>query len=762
MFERRVRVLLGLLGVVGAVLIARLAQLQVVQADYYTRQAEQALIQSPQSLPFVRGSIIDRNGEVLVSDEPCWNLTLDYSAIAILFETDGAALQREAKRWRKIRRLPATMDNEQVQAETRAEIDRMVSDLGGFLTDAALPLSLGQLLSRAEDVYERVQIVRRTVAQRRGFDAPIAEEGGSHALLGGLDAARQILARERLGRYPWLRVEPSSARSFVEHSEPFAHLLGRLGRVDAAAIAADPNADDPFAEYQSDERMGVSGVEFAAERILRGRRGRIVADREGNILEQVDAEHGRDVGLTLHANLQRRLYELLAETVEQHTDASGGAAVVLDVHSRDVLALVSYPSFDPGRYDELFPILRDDTDRLPLMFRAVASRYPPGSTLKPLVCLGGLMQGRITLDSRENCTGYLFDDFKSGWRCWEMRGTNQRMAHGSIDVVEALTGSCNIFMYRLGEHMGVDRLCNVFDMAGIGRGSGIGLREDEEGINPTPEWLRRHKNMAITPGTARQFAIGQGEVSMTPVQIANLMATYASGKYRPVTLIPGDQPSPEWKLPATHEQLLAIRKGIYGVVNDPKGTAYKYAHFVNDRFALCGKTGSATAHPWPTAYRVPYVDENEEAKTAIIPEASRGQAIERFRREYPGMRFDSENVDVARRWPPHAPTEGENFSHAWFGGFLQPLDAAGHPDWTRESDIAFAVLVEFGGSGGVTSGPLAAKVAGLLLEVLGTDLRVPSEPGARATGLEVDDIRNKTPRLGLESGSDPRSHAEDD
>jgi len=735
MFERRVRILLWVLGVVGAALVARLAHLQVVQAEYYAHQAEQALILSPVSLPFVRGSISDRNGEVLVSDEPRWSLTLDYSTIAILFETDGSTLRREAQRWRKIQGLPSTRSDAEVQAALREELDRMWADLGTYLADAALPLSRNQLFERAGDVSERVQTIRRAVARRRGFDAPIAEESRSHALLTGLSATQQILARERLGQYPQLRVEPSSTRRFAEHSEPFAHILGRLGRVDAAAVAADPNADDPFAEYQSDERMGVSGIEYAAEQTLRGRRGRIVADRDGNILEQVDAEHGRDVRLTLHAPLQRRMYDILAEAVEQNPDASGGAVVVLDVRSRDVLALVSYPSYDPNRFDELYPILRDDTDRLPLMFRAITSRYAPGSTLKPLVCLGGLMQGAITLETRENCTGYLFDDYRKGWRCWEMRGTNQRMAHGNINVVEALTGSCNIFMYRLGEHMGVDRLCNVFDMAGLGHGSGIGLREDEEGINPTVEWLRTHKHMSVTPGTARQFAIGQGEVAMTPVQIANLMATYASGRYRPVSLMPGEHPSPEWKLPATNEQLQAIRRGIYGVVNDPKGTAYKYARFVNERYALCGKTGSATAHPWPTAYRVPYIDENEDAKTAIIPEASRGQAIERFRRDFPGMRFDPEDVDVARRWPPHPPSEGENFSHAWFGGFLQPLDGAGHPDWSQEPNVAFAVLIEFGGSGGATSGPLGAKIAGVLLDVLGENLQ--SVPRPQGSGPNV-------------------------
>lgn len=716
MFERRLRVLLVLSFALGAGLVARLVQLQVVQADYYVRQGELALIQTPVSLPFVRGSITDRFGEVLVADEPSWDVAVDYTTLAILFESEGGTLQREARRWRRMRRLPTTLDEKSVEQSLREEIDKMWGDFEAFVRQAALPLTPQQLGARARDAFERVRTVRRAVARRRGFDAPIAEESQSHALLTGLSAEQHILAREQLAAHPWIRIEPASTRRFAEHAEPFAHALGRMGRVDPEAIAADPNAEDPFAEYRSDERMGVAGVEYAAEHTLRGRRGRLTTDRDGRILEQIDAEHGRDVRLTLHAPLQRRLYQLLAESVEQHADSSGGAIVALDVKSREVLALVSYPGYDPNRFDELYSILRDDTDRLPLAFRAVSVRYAPGSTLKPLAALSGLMQGKLSLDTREECTGYLFPERHDAWRCWEVRGTSTRMAHGSIDVVEALTGSCNIFMFKLGERLGVDRLCNTFDMAGIGRGSGIGLREDEEGINPTSEWLRSHKNLTAGAGPARQFAIGQSEVSLTPIQVANLIAVYASGRYRPATLISGATPAPEWKLPATDEQLSAIRRGIYGVVNDPHGTAYKYARFENARFALCGKTGSATAHPWATAFRVPYLDENDDTQMALIPEASRDQAVQRFRREYPGMRFDPQNVEIARRWPPHTPADREKFSHAWFGGFLQPLDAAGRPDWSREAPVAFAVLVEFGGSGSVTSAPLGAKVAAELVE----------------------------------------------
>jgi len=495
-----------------------------------------------------------------------------------------------------------------------------------------------------------------------------------------------------------------------------------MGRVDAETVANDPQADNPFAKYLGNEKHGISGVEYAAEDLLRGRRGQYTAGRDGTPPEEIPAAHGQDVEVTIDAPLQRQLYDLLGEVVESVPESSGGAIVVLDVASRDVLSLVSYPSYDPNRFNELYAVLRDDTDRLPLRFRAIASRYAPGSTIKPLACLAGLISGKITINTRETCTGYLFPNQRNSWRCWEIHGTGMRKAHGSINVTEALTGSCNIFMYRLGERVGVDGLCGVFDMVGVGRGSGIGLREDNPGINPTPAWLSSHLNRATTTAHSRLFAMGQGEVSMTPIQVANLMATYASGRYKPVTLIRRREDHPEWRLPGTDAQWLAIRRGIFGVTNDQKGTAYKYANYVRDGYALAGKTGSATASRWPTAYLIPYMEPDGSHREVVLAAGARGPALKRFAREFPDAVPDKENVKAVHYWPVGKPPEGQRYSHAWFGGYLQPLGASAEPDWRQQPPVAFAILIEFGGSGGRTSGPLAKRVCDAILDRFGSDI----------------------------------------
>ncbi|RME39368.1 MAG: hypothetical protein D6788_05590, partial [Planctomycetota bacterium] len=127
--------------------------------------------------------------------------------------------------------------------------------------------------------------------------------------------------------------------------------------------------------------------------------------------------------------------------------------------------------------------------------------------------------------------------------------------------------------------------------------------------------------------------------------------------------------------------------------------------------------------PWPTRYRVPYVDAEGREELTEIAAGSKREAISLFARRHPEATFDPQAVTVSGRWPPFDPPPGERFSHAWFGGFLQPRNADGSPDWSRPAPVAFSVLVEFGGSGGRTSGPLAKEVARVLVEVLGPDLR---------------------------------------
>ncbi len=736
MFHTRLKIFIGVWATALAVLVGRLVELQIVRSDYYRARAKEVLLLPPKALPFVRGRILDRTGQVLVSEEPSWDVQADYGLLAM----DETYLARLVRRLRKEEHYGAGLSTDEVRQALMADLEKMWVDLSVF---AGQPVE--EIHQRVAAIRDRVRRIRDAVKRRRGFEAAVREERIPHAILSGLDDQEQVRARLRLvPAYPWLAVEDSTKRVF-HRAIPIAHILGRMGPVDAEDIRDDPRREDDRAKYLPNELAGKSGVEVAAEQMLRGRRGRLRENLAGRVLEDIPAEDGQDVYLTLRADLQRRLYDAFGEylaTSPDTADATGGVVIVLDIPSREVLALVSYPSYEPSRFEEDYTELRADTLSTPLRFRAVANQYPPGSIAKPLACLAGLSSGRITLETVFTCTGYMFANERNRWRCWQVGGGWGRKAHGTINVVEAIEGSCNVFLYHVGEEVGVDYLTSFFDMFGIGRSTGIGLREEARGINPTPNWMARH-HRPITNGTGRLLAIGQAELTVTPLQVANVFAQYASGIHKPVTLIKGlVAETPEWKLPGDPRDWDAVREGLYRVVNSKHGTANYYAYYDGEGYRICGKTGSATAPRRPLSYRVPYRDAAGNEAEVIMPAGSKSQAVGDFRRRYPDATFDMDAVVKHEAWPPD---EDRKYAHAWFGGFLQPVDVDGQPMMHIKPRIAFVILVEFGGSGGRAAGPFAKQLVPLLMDTLGPALNpdghpVPEvEPESDAEEAEVDE-----------------------
>ena len=726
MFEARLKIVLGVFAAALLAIVVRLVDLQIVRADEFRRQAEQALLRPARMLPFVRGRILDRLGTELAADQPCWEIAVDYGVVAGVVEPDPGYLRSRA---RHLLRTSADthLTLPQAEQEVRRRIERLWLDLA-YLSGE----SVDHVRQRAGEVRERIARVRALVSRRRGFDTPVAEERMRHPIVGGLNDQEQVVARQLLADYPWVEVRSSTYR-WYDVSASLPHLLGQQGAVTAEAVADDPDAGDPLSEYIGSERLGVSGVEYAAERRLRGRRGLVRENRKGATVGTIAAENGRDVTLTIRVDLQEALHSLLVQMLPGTPHPTGGAIVVLDVPTREVLALVSYPGYDNNVFRKDYHRLAQDLRRQPLRFRAVANHYAPGSIVKPLTCAAGLSLGGIMLGTSFDCQGYYYPETRSGKKCWPIHGTNRRKAHGPLTVTAAIAHSCNIFMYHTGERVGVTGLCNFFDMAGVGRLSGTGLREEVRGINPTPSYLAS-RGRSVAKGDAWNFAIGQGEVSLTPVQAANLMAVFASGVYRPVTLMREGSVSGEWKLPVKPEHWRAIRKGLFRVTNEPGATAFKTANFVRDGYALCGKTGSATVYPWPISYAVPYTTPDGDELIATVPANSRREALERFEAEYREMGVDREGIEATAYWPPlpqgrHRPSRADQQEHAWFVGYLQSVSDTGQPQHAVTPRIAFSVLVEFGGSGGRVAGPIAKRVAETIMNVLDPGLD-PDTPAA--------------------------------
>ncbi len=710
MFERRLKAFLAIFIGIGLIVGARLVHLQVVKAHDYLEDANDVLSKPPRYIPAVRGRILDRYSRVLACDEPSWDLCMDYRALS----KNESYIRWKGRQWRKRGLLPE-VPNLSEEDRRRHDQDLIAKKIEeGYLLAAELTgVSLTELFEQRDYILKRVQAVERALLQHYGYFVPPREARMMHPLVRSLDDQTAVQARLAVADLDWMTVRPSTQRVYYD-AVPLAHVLGRTGQVTAEACENDPFTDDELRRYLPGETFGVAGVERLCEGMLRGRRGKVETTRDNVEIEHIDPRDGLDVALTIDAELQARVYELVEEAVKDHKPCTGGAAVVLHVPTREVFALVSYPAFNPNTYRDDFQKLIDDTLHRPTLFRAVAGVYAPGSVAKAPTLAIGLTLGLITPETRLDCHGYLHNPH-GHFKCWiyNKYGTSHNQAgfpHG-LCAEEALQVSCNCYFYQLGERIKGDRLCQWFRQFWVGPPAppgtvaGTGLIEERDGILPTAAWLWEHQRRPMRVGDSRNFAIGQGEVGMTPLQVANLMATIASGTFRWPTVVANDmRERPTWDLGIKPSHWQAVRNGLYRVVNrkrtatSPGGTAYKYAHM--DEITVAGKTGSAQCSRIVLDKR--YVVEYPDGRREKIIAKNRARVEEQIA-DHPGAKVIGSRAN--RLWPP----KGQSSTHAWFACYVP-----GGPGQTPE--FAIAVLVEFGESGGRAAAPVAKKIIHALMD----------------------------------------------
>ncbi len=716
MFNRRLKVFIVLLLVLGAVIAARLMQLQVVRGNLYRKLADEALERLPRHIPAVRGRIFDRYGRLLASDEPSWDVCMDYGAL----DGDETYIRRQADRWRRRGRLPtyAGLSKDEQKRRDQEMMAKKIEDSFGLVAELT-GRPLDQILQRREYVLRRVAAILRDLLKKRGSLVLPGEMRMAHPIVEALDDQTAVRAKLALVDLDWLCVRASTRRIYHD-ATAVGHIIGRLGQVTAETVESDPFQDDELRRYLPWETFGVAGVERLCEPILRGWRGAIQVDIDGEEIGRTEPKDGMDAILTLDGSLQEQVYDMLARTVKKYRWTTGGAAAILHIPTREVLALVSYPSFDPALFRKNYTELIADTRHRPTLFRAVAGVYPPGSVVKAATLATGLALNVITPETRLDCKGFLHSP-TGRFKCWiynkfHLTHNGQGFPNG-LNAEEALMVSCNCYFYQLGERIKGDRLCQWFRQFWVGPPgtsdmvTGTGLIEEREGILPTAAWLWEHQRRPMRVGDSRNFAIGQGEVGLTPIQVANLMATVASGKFQWPSLVANDgRERPVWDLGIRPEHWQTVRNGLYRVVNQPKqggrpgGTAYTYAHM--DEIALAGKTGSAQCSRIVLSRR--YVVQWPDGRREKIV-AKHREEVERQIRDTPGAKIISSRP--YRLWPPKRNAKGKPIScaHAWFAGYVP-----GGPGATPQ--FAIAVLVEFGESGGRKAAPVAKEIIHALIE----------------------------------------------
>lgn len=511
--------------------------------------------------------------------------------------------------------------------------------------DGTLARLIGLDLVRADEL-PRIQAQIRS--QRR-FEPTILR-----TRLSPEEAARFAVKRPH---FPGVDIQARLARLYAGRAVG-AHAIGYVGAVSERDLEVIE-----LANYAGTAQIGKLGVERAWETLLHGTTGhrQVLVNAQGRVLqelERTDPVPGRNLYLTLDFELQA--------AAEAALDGGRGAVVALDPRNGHVLALVSLPSYDPNLFSTgltsvQYSALQDDIDR-PLFNRALRGQYPPGSTIKPLLALGGLHYGVMAATDSVFCPGWFsLPNHAHRYRDWKRGG------HGRINMVESVSQSCDVYYYRLAVALGIERMHEFLGRFGLGRPTGLEIPGEAAGLVPSRDWKRgafnRPEDQVWFPGETVITGIGQGYLLTTPLQLAQAAAILgARGRgYRPTLLAAVEDPVTGERQPLAPEPLPPVNvdatmieqavASMVAVVHGPRGTARAVG--VDSPWTIAGKTGTA---------QVVGIGQTEQ--------------------------YDKDEIEERHR------------DHALFIAFA-PAEAP---------RIAVSVLVENGGSGSGVAAPVARRI----------------------------------------------------
>ncbi|WP_290688307.1 MULTISPECIES: penicillin-binding protein 2 [unclassified Haematobacter] len=369
----------------------------------------------------------------------------------------------------------------------------------------------------------------------------------------------------------------------------FAHVAGYVGPVSENDLA-NLESRDPVLQIPKFQ-IGKNGVEQRMEDVLRGTAGskRIEVNAVGRVMRELsrqEGDAGGNVQLTVDHRLQRYTLDRLGE--------ESAAAVVMDVHNGDLLALVSAPSFDPNLFVRGISVADYralmSNDHRPLANKTVQGTYPPGSTFKMVTALAAMKAGMLDPSDSVYCPGYLAYG-RRRFHCWRHGG------HGRLSLVEALAQSCDVFFYEIAQRVGIDKISEMSRLLGLGVRHDLPLSAVAEGLAPTQAWKRQARGESWLVGDTINASIGQGFNLSSPLQLCVMTARIATGRNvlpRLIKSIDGiEQPVPggeELGLSPAH--LAQVRRGMDQVMNGRTGTA-RGARIADEAMLMAGKTGTA-------------------------------------------------------------------------------------------------------------------------------------------------------------------------
>ena len=614
----RYNIITILVYIIGIILLGQLFNLQIVHGEEY-RETSNTRLTRESVLEADRGDIRDSSGTIIAGVESQYALVL-YKTKATDEALNSTIL--------KIVNLLSTngdsyVDNFLININPYSfklqeeESQKAWKKANNIDENATAEQAFNYFKTKYNITTDNIEDARKIMAIRYEISYNGYSSTKSIEISSNISRTSLLQIKERNLEFPGVEIVEKSVRTYPLGNTA-SHILGRIGQIEEGELKGNEEI------YDQNDIIGKAGIEYVFEKYLKGTDGikQIDMDVDGTITDEYISEEavsGADVILTIDSKLQEVTEQALKNNIEKlaskasagETPADAGSAVVLNVKTGEVLAMASYPDYDPSAFingidtDTWNYYINNDTK--PLENKAISAMYSPGSTFKMATALAGLETGAITTTERINDTG-IYRKYNSSWKCWNSRG------HGRLNVSQAIQHSCNYFFYEVGDRVGIDTLAQYSSYLGLGRKTGIELVGEISGVLASTQ-IAEQENRVWNPGETISAAIGQSYNTFTPLQMAKYVATLANGgKHLDITIVKSivnadgsEVPREEYEsyvnerlgltedttedLQINQENLDAILEGMRGVTSESGGTAY--STFRNFDIEVGGKTGSA-------------------------------------------------------------------------------------------------------------------------------------------------------------------------
>lgn len=682
-------------------LVARLYYLQIVEGDNYLQRSESNFIQE-RLIKHSRGKILDSEGGALADNRLAYDVYVTFAMLPDslknlralthplnLTKRDLSEIDKELVGWARHKLGGEIIVGSAVSWKNCTKIAEIarVSMMTGVVIDEYRKgkSKTCQISIKSDDFPSQAQTLNllsslledRHVSLEEDWQKAERKAQGlgrfKPSLLVpdvGFDTYARIENAISLGRLAGITVVPSKRRRYVQ-GDFATHTIGFLNQVSIADIQSRTKS------YRSGDFIGRNGLEATFEDILRGNDGieRVVVDAKGRRFDEaweeallgseriLEPTSGQSVKLSLDPDLQKAAQELFL--------GISGSVVVSEVNTGFVLAMASFPSFDPNELvsadnAKLFRKLLADKER-PLRNKAVQDHYSPGSIFKPITGIAGLSKKLITPSYQHYCSG-TYTIHRTSWRCFKREG------HGPISLRESLKVSCDGYFYELGHRLGLEALADVAKQLGLGSKTGIDLLGETSGLVPTKDYYKKRFGY-VAPGFVVNVAIGQGDLGTSPIQMAMAYGALANG---------GIVYKPQLVKEIINDQGEVVRKFTPQVTSSIADSSFDFEEIIEGMAHVTEPGGSAYSLRWkPTN-----ADINKwltETKISIVGKTGTAQVVKLSKLV---KHVELDEVPYEHR------------DHAWFVGLFPRHDPK----------IVIVVMTEHAGMGGAMSAPVAVRL----------------------------------------------------